>query len=455
MPKRKTHEEFVNELKAKNPNIKIKGKYINNNTPILCECKVHKIEWNARPANLCNGHGCPKCGLEISAFRNTITHDEFVKRLKTSSPNILVLERYKNFKTHIKVQCEKCNYIWESSPSTLLRKPNTCPSCNKQMRYTQEEYKRAFYKINTNSNIVDIEMNDIYVNMKGNIRVKCKIDHHVWSARTGYALKHNIQCPLCRNFKTVTGINDLATLHPELVKYFKYKERARLVNSGGRVPEEMICPYCGNEKNITPRQLVVYGFGCQECSDGISYPNKFCRAFLKQLPINNLVFEYSPDWIKPKKFDNYFEYNGEKYILEADGGFHFQFNTYTNESSYQAQLKDLEKQNIAQQHGVNVIRIDCRKSNSDYISNNILNSMLSELFDLSMINWNDCNKQATSSLIYEVCKNYNDRDCGLDKQIDTLYALSDLYGLHYDTIKRYLKQGTKLGLCHFDNSVYI
>lgn len=63
MPRRKTHEEFVNELKIKNPTIKIKGKYLNNRTHILCECKIHNLEWNALPANLCNGHGCPKCGL--------------------------------------------------------------------------------------------------------------------------------------------------------------------------------------------------------------------------------------------------------------------------------------------------------------------------------------------------------------------------------------------------------
>lgn len=452
---KKTNQEFITEMRIKNPNIKIKGKYINTNTHILCECKIHNIEWNALPKNLLNGSKCPKCGIESTTLKNTISHDDFIKKLGKNAPNLLVLGEYRNRKFPIKVQCKKCNYSWESSPHSLLLCDNICPNCHKKLRRTIEDYKKDFYKINTNSIIIDTQMDDDFVNMKGKIKVKCKKDGYIWDVTSSYAIKHNIQCPLCRNFKTVTGINDLSTLHPELVQYFKYPERAKFVNSGGRTYEEMICPYCGNEKNITPRQLVVYGFGCQECSDGVSYPNKFCRAFLKQLPISNLIFEYNPDWIRPKKFDNYFEYNGEKYILEADGGFHFQFNTYTNESSYQAQLKDLEKENIAHQHGISVIRIDCRKSNLDYISNNILNSILSELFDLSTIDWDVCNKQATNSLIYEVCKNYNDKNCTLDKRTDVFYELAELYGVHYETIRRYLRRGAELGLCDFDNSTYI
>ena len=34
MPKKKTHEEFVEEMKVKNPNIEILGRYINSTTKI-------------------------------------------------------------------------------------------------------------------------------------------------------------------------------------------------------------------------------------------------------------------------------------------------------------------------------------------------------------------------------------------------------------------------------------
>lgn len=360
---KKTHQEFVDEINIINPNIKIKGRYINSNTRILCQCKIHKIEWYACPGNLRNGSGCFQCGIETRASKNAMKHSDFVEKLKKIAPDILVLGKYKNNTTPIKIKCQKCNYTWEKNTYSLLHKSHGCPNCNKTLRLTKRDYEKEFYKNNTNSTIVNIEMDEEFVKMKGMLRVKCKKDDYEWDINSGYAMRHNIQCPVCRNFKTVSGVNDLATLHPELIKYFKHKKRAKIVNSGAKALEEMVCPYCGNEKKISPRQLVKNGFGCQECSDGISYPNKFCRAFLKQLPISNLIFEYNPGWIKPKRFDNYFEYNGKKYILEADGGFHFQDNTYTNESCFDAKLKDLEKEKIAAEHDISVIRIDCRKSN--------------------------------------------------------------------------------------------
>lgn len=45
MAKRKTHEEFINELKETRPNIKISGKYENCNSKLKCLCTVDNYEW--------------------------------------------------------------------------------------------------------------------------------------------------------------------------------------------------------------------------------------------------------------------------------------------------------------------------------------------------------------------------------------------------------------------------
>ena len=49
MPKRKTHEQFIDELYLINSNIEVLGTYINNRTKILCKCKIDEHEWMARP----------------------------------------------------------------------------------------------------------------------------------------------------------------------------------------------------------------------------------------------------------------------------------------------------------------------------------------------------------------------------------------------------------------------
>ena len=40
-------------------------KYIDSKTPILHCCKICGHEWRARPSNILSGHGCPKCARNV------------------------------------------------------------------------------------------------------------------------------------------------------------------------------------------------------------------------------------------------------------------------------------------------------------------------------------------------------------------------------------------------------
>ena len=57
----KTHEQYVQELKMKNPDIEVLGTYINAITPILYKCLKDGYEWYAIPSNVLFGYGCPRC----------------------------------------------------------------------------------------------------------------------------------------------------------------------------------------------------------------------------------------------------------------------------------------------------------------------------------------------------------------------------------------------------------
>lgn len=59
--KQKSHEQYVEELSCVNKNIDVLEYYINTSTPILHKCKIDGHEWKARPANILNGKGCPAC----------------------------------------------------------------------------------------------------------------------------------------------------------------------------------------------------------------------------------------------------------------------------------------------------------------------------------------------------------------------------------------------------------
>ena len=65
MPKKKTNEEFVKELEKVNPNIELLEEYKYALEPILCRCKKDGHVWKSRPADLLKGKGCPKCAGNI------------------------------------------------------------------------------------------------------------------------------------------------------------------------------------------------------------------------------------------------------------------------------------------------------------------------------------------------------------------------------------------------------
>lgn len=60
MPRRKTNEEFILDLKQLNNGIIALDEYINNNTRIRFQCKKNHI-WLAIPNNVLRGTGCPYC----------------------------------------------------------------------------------------------------------------------------------------------------------------------------------------------------------------------------------------------------------------------------------------------------------------------------------------------------------------------------------------------------------
>lgn len=57
----KTHDQYVQEVANINVNIEVINEYAGDNTPILHKCKIDGHEWMARPANILQGQGCPKC----------------------------------------------------------------------------------------------------------------------------------------------------------------------------------------------------------------------------------------------------------------------------------------------------------------------------------------------------------------------------------------------------------
>lgn len=59
----KSSEKFIEEVSIKNSTVKVIGNYSGNHKKIEFECKNCGYHWNAEPASVLNGNGCPKCNM--------------------------------------------------------------------------------------------------------------------------------------------------------------------------------------------------------------------------------------------------------------------------------------------------------------------------------------------------------------------------------------------------------
>jgi very-short-patch-repair endonuclease len=191
------------------------------------------------------------------------------------------------------------------------------------------------------------------------------------------------------------------------------------------------------------------GISCA-CKDGISYPNKFMFSVLEQLGIN-FKTEYSPKWCKylfkdklrQGRYDFYFKFNDKKYIIEMDGKQHKKEINVGKWIKFKEQVYiDNQKDQLAIQHGIHIIRIDSEKSELNFIKNNILDK-LSKLFDLHKIDWLICHDYACCSRTKEVWDLWKDN-------INNIAQLSSLTGISKSIVNKYLKQGNELNIIKYN-----
>lgn len=201
MSKRKTHEQYVEEVYNINPNIEVVDAYITNKTRIKHRCKIHNYEWYAKPSNILHGKGCPICGGSLKK-----THEQYVSQITCLCPNIEVIGTYINAKTKIMHKCKIDGYKFIVTPNHILR-GSGCPMCAGVIQKTTNQYKDEVFRINQN-----IEVIGEYVNAKTSIRHRCKIDDYEFDAKPNNILSGK-GCPVCNQSHGEREIQHYLIIH--------------------------------------------------------------------------------------------------------------------------------------------------------------------------------------------------------------------------------------------------
>lgn len=299
----------------------------------------------------------------------------------------------------------------------------------------EKEFKEKLKNVNPN-----LEITGKYINAQTKIEFKCNNcgEEHQYSNPQSL-LKLMSKCARCDSErKLVVGLNDFATTHPQYAELFKNKEEAKTSTHGSAIKFDIVCPICKHEKKMKLADLTRHGFSCPKCGDKISYPNRFMTNLLSMLNV-----EYDSEkifcWSQTRRYD--FMLNDT--LIEMDGGFH-KGSTYMSYEECK-KIDDL-KDKLAIENGYNIIRIECYKSEFEYIKNNILNSELSTILKLDNFDWIKLEKELINNNLVKIAS----EEFNKYKGIKNMAEIAESIGMTTAKLCSLLKTATRVGMTDYN-----
>lgn len=259
-------------------------------------------------------------------------------------------------------------------------------------------------------------------------------------------LKKGMGCSVCSNRIAVEGFNTIWDTDRWVVERKLISERdAKKYTRGSGKRIDVPCPNCGAiKKNIIIKNIIRYkSISCEKCGDGVSFPEKVASLVFDKLNIH-YEKQKSFSWSQDKIYDFFIPSLGK--LIETHGIQHYEEVNWGSGSRTLAeeQENDRLKEELATKNRLKYIPIDCRESNIDFIKKNII-KMLGKDIDFSLIDWEEIDREAQSSLVWEVCEYWKNK-----KDEETTADLAKYFGLGKNTIRSYLKKGVEYEWCNYD-----
>lgn len=383
-------------------------------------------------------------GYEIPKRINK-NNKEVIDMLNTISVNVLDLPP--SCSSIVKITCDYCNEIsyveWSKVYNSLNNSNNhnvSCKNCKgMNHRLTNEDYLKQLNELN-----ISITPLEKYIKSSVEIKHKCNICNHEWSASPNCIIrsaKHNINwCPCCSGRHLIVGYTDLWTTHPNISKMLANPSDGYKYSRNSEVKVDWICPECGTiVKNKSIHNTVNHKLSCQICNDNLSSGFKYVCSLLEYLNIDYNT-EHGFDWLKDKRYDIYIP--NSNIIIEVHGLQHYEDcglskmgRTFKEECD-----NDILKEETAKLNNINnYISIDCRKTEFQWQTEHIKNSKLSELLDLSNVNWKEVYENSLKSYVIKTCNLWNSNVSVLE--------IAKKLKISTGTVQRYLHLCTQAGLC--------
>lgn len=376
---------------------------------------------------------------DINGFLKILNYNPKTRKLLIQYNNITFDIMISNFSS-----CKigrKINYTRE------IKKYKSNPK-NEGIKLPSKKQIKSFYLYNVND-IIRTKTGEIKILKQTRLGSRNELAYYYECLKDGYkgyicqsVLITGRGCNVCAGNKCIVGYTDMWTTNPELAKMLANPEDGHKYTQSSGKKVDWVCKDCGGivkEKSIS--LVKNHGLSCHNCSDGLSYPEKFMISLLNQLHIDYITHN-SFKWSQNKEYDFYIPYLN--CIIETHGMQHYK-NKFKKGSRTleEEQSNDKLKRLLAYKNNISIyIEIDCRKSDITWIKNNIINSQLGSHIDLKNVDWNKCDYDATSSTIIKLSELWN--------QNKSIEELMEICKLSKCIVTKYLRKGNSLGLCSYD-----
>lgn len=336
MKARKTHERFLEEMKAKyDDEYTILSEYKYAREHIRIRHNPCGNEYKVMPTNILRGFGCPNCrGKKISNALRKNT-DKFDLQLSEKyDGKIKRIGEYSNARTKIMFKCKQCENVFETTPDCILR-PNVkygCPECaventanfnrkdtdvfDKQL---EEKYDGKIMRVSE------------YINNATKIKFRCKSCDIEFETNPNFALdkKTVYCCPKCHDKLKEYKIVDIEKIR-ELVEEKAGCTLLTSVIKNNRSKVKIKC-LCGEIFEVGVNKLMSrFQVRCKRCSGIMSNMEYEAKMLLDKMGIRYKQ-EYTHEELRSHnngmmRFDfAILKDNGDiSFFLELDGKQHFE-----------------------------------------------------------------------------------------------------------------------------------
>ena len=245
--KRKSHNQFIEELASVNSKIEVLSEYTTTSNKIRCRCSVDNFEWYTTPHSLLDGHGCPECKKRLQNWR---TEDQFLSEMKEKHPTITPITHFTRVNDSMEFKCNICNYVWKTAPNILLNKRGYgCPKCNGYAPITEQEMIDRLKKCNPR-----IKYIGGYKGIIPHANFKCLSCGHEWHTPPNSVL-HGRGCPICNvshGALRIKKILDSLDIKYELEHRFNDCKDIRSLPFDFYIPSKNICIEYDGEQHFMP-----------------------------------------------------------------------------------------------------------------------------------------------------------------------------------------------------------